>query len=424
MNTKNSSRRRKNRARAGIIFYSLFVLFTPFKAYKILTHPFDVSTDEVFLVLGFITVLLGSFDKSKIKMAFIDIFLLFLMFIASLVSSLANSFITMYSITSMVKILLVYFAGVFAIGSISDVVFLLRSIVSAAVLSSLVAVMQAFFGFFLELGRPTTSSLFLIRTAGPYTIYGEFGFLLLLALPCTMMSYCSRHGTIIRNKVFSLAILALTATGIALSQTRGVWLSAITVSVLTGFTCVKTKMNIRSRKYYLFVLILMGILVAFYWKHFLGLWDYLSAMRVHDTLEMRIALLRFSVELFKRNPLIGIGIARYHEVADQFGEYAVIHNLFAEVLVSLGLLGGVLFFAFIILSVYRAIVLFLSNDSQFGLLPSIVPLGILGVFIESQAVRSFYSQELWLAFTILSGMFFVFKERSVIGSGKVKHVLR
>jgi len=65
----------------------------------------------------------------------------------------------------------------------------------------------------------------------------------------------------------------------------------------------------------------------------------------HDSMDNRWLLIKNSFEIFKENPIIGVGIGNCINVSGvKYGIWLPTHNLYTQILSELGLLGGIIFF--------------------------------------------------------------------------------
>jgi len=210
-------------------------------------------------------------------------------------------------------------------------------------------------------------------------------------------------------RIFALISFAFSVWAMVLTMTRGVW-----VALPFGIIVFALIIGYKNRRY-LILFIVIFLLIAVFLS--LGVEyqlfpDYLSrrveSLFIIDSGRERIW--KASWEMFKDNPILGIGVGNFTEVAPQYMEgrtYSHAHNLFIHIALEFGLLGifALLWFVYELGKLLIPL-LFLNSLHQ----PILA--GIFGVFtsffIHTLTDLSIYDRglALVLVFVISLGIYF------------------
>lgn len=272
-------------------------------------------------------------------------------------------------------------------------------LILAGVLASAVAITQGAFDIPAGVGRvlPARSiagyQFPISRSAGLYGTYGEFGMLVISSLAVALSGVATLSDTRARFLVGGAALVLI--GGLLTAQTRGVWVAATAAVIALGYRTLaqRTSFTTASGVTAAVALVLsLPVVVAL---------RSLFAIQPATVYE-RLEVYRFAIRLFVDNPLVGVGYDGFRPIAREVGIDIAVHNVFLEVGLSTGLVGGCLFAGFLLRVVRRAGWLFTADQTT--LLARAAPFVLIGVLIEAQLFRGLYAYELWVALGIVAGV--------------------
>ena len=178
-------------------------------------------------------------------------------------------------------------------------------------------------------------------------------------------------------RIFALISFVFSVWAMVLTMTRGVWLA-----LPFGIAVFALIVGYKNRRYFtgtLIIILLIAVFLSLGLEY--ELFPSYFSRRVENLFTIdsgRERIWRGSWEMFKDNPILGVGAGNFSEAAPQYMEgrtYSHAHNLFIHIALELGLLGifAVLWFVY---ELGRRLIplLFLNSRYQFILA------GIFGVF--------------------------------------------
>lgn len=298
------------------------------------------------------------------------------------------------------KYLITYTLTAYLVFTVPNTRAVANALLLAAVLAALSAGAQAVSTIPVGFGRPLPPrtvagySFPFVRTAGVYGTYGQFGMLLLSALPIgfsLLMDYRAR----IRKLLVAVAI-SIVFLGMLLSQTRGIWIAAFVVSAFYGGQILARHVSVHTLLGFLISLVLVTI-VPIIWigKSLISI----EPATVYERLEVYV----FSIRVVTTHPLIGVGYGGFRPIAEVVGIDIAVHNIVLEVLTTTGLLGAVPFGVLLLRLTRRAVWLF--NRHTTDPLVRAAPFATLGVLLQAQLFQGLYAYELWITLGLLTGIF-------------------
>lgn len=399
--------------------YLGFLFLIPFDHYGIKIASFHISLGDIFL--GFIFMLLFSIlcmPRISLKIhrfSQADILLLLLVFGAGLLPSILNHSATSFIFTkSILKLLFIYFITILLVNSLNLFDKAVKIILLSALLASCLAILQSFWSvsWINQLGRLLQAReigrvvLPFQRSAGPYTLYGQYGMWLVSILPGVIISFFTpRYHVVLKNRIWIATSLTILSLGIVVSQTRGIWISAglVTLGSLLFSLQNKIKRSTFILLTSLLILFLMLPLIIFFSPKIITTFIQIKPSTVYE----RINIIQVASTIFHKYPIFGIGYSNFLNVASKYGIEKTIHNIFWETLVSTGLVGFIPFLAFLGIISGRAIKVYREKRVASPGYFVAIPLGFMGVMIEAQFIRALYSEELWLIMGLVSTLYFL-----------------
>jgi len=193
--------------------------------------------------------------------------------------------------------------------------------------------------------------------------------------------------------------LLLSTAAVIATGSRGAWL---------GFAGMLTSLTLFNRKLLTAVLLIILIAALIIALNPYSYARFLSIFSLEKGGNMsRIYIWQASLKMIKDHPVFGLGLGVFPLA---FPEYAVAehsvdtftyaHNLFLQIAVELGLVGGVLFFLALVSVYYMAFSLAKTGNSVYqGLFAS-----LLGVLIHQQLDIPIWKMHIGLSFWILVGL--------------------
>lgn len=389
---------------------SLFIIFMPYKPYGLVTFYFTLAlSDFALLGVSLITVLAeGILRKLQFpRPLFTDgVLVCGFIIVAASSSTLNGNANAVYATTLITWLAVIYGLTSFVIISKGSLQIAVRAVIISACIVSFIAIGQSFFGVFMDIGRPAPARMIgpitipVERSAGPYGTYGRFGMLLLLAFPAVLLERLDPETpSLFPNRWSVNAILLLLTVGILISQTRGTWIAAIVVTSITLAIYGKRKLSPQQQRQALVVSAICLIPVLIF-----ALLEMVE-MNV-STVLIRLKVYTIAVHVFMDNPIFGVGYQHFIPAASQYSEVTAIHNVFLEVLATLGLIGAVIF-GLLFLRVGTRLAKTMVNTADEGTLPVAIPIGAIGVIVQAQVVRGLYAQEFWFTLGLVTAAYFV-----------------
>jgi len=204
------------------------------------------------------------------------------------------------------------------------------------------------------------------------------------------------------KKISTLALFLLGLYVINLSGTRSALIALVIVSLLIFYIMWKPYLKERIfiiKKYSLifFPIIIIGIIFIDIPK----VYSFISE-RIHDisSINLRLELYKEAINQFLSYPIFGSDFILFHEK----GSYP--HNIFLEVLMSMGLI-GITIFTIIIIYSFRSVYF----NIKFDLSSSWISLLFIQYFIKAFFSLPFYrNEEFWILLALVLVQYFRFKQ--------------
>lgn len=186
---------------------------------------------------------------------------------------------------------------------------------------------------------------------------------------------------------------------IILSGSRKSFLS-IAIMLLLWFTFIQLDIlkNKSKHKVINFLILLLAmILGAYFFVSFVTESSmFLRLERLLDSGdEARLLMYSTAVELFKQNPIIGVGINNYR-VLTYFQTYS--HSTYAEILVSTGLIGTIIYFIPYISQFFKIVKLIRSENNYIVKKVRLLGIMLLIILLLGIGVIHFYSMYVFIVF--------------------------
>lgn len=114
-----------------------------------------------------------------------------------------------------------------------------------------------------------------------------------------------------------------------------------------------------------------------------GMTNFFSGQgNVDDSTLVRIQMIDRGIELFKKKPILGYGIANY-SVVSPFSTYS--HNNYVELLVGVGIIGTIVYYSIYIYIIFN-LLRFKKKDKSLSLFFALV----LGIVVMEYGLVSYY----------------------------------
>ena len=301
----------------------------------------------------------------------------------------------------------------------------LRRIHSAILLSLAVAVVYALFRFVIEYNRSGSVVSAFVNFQGFFVERNEFGLFMIYASGF-LLPFALNDAERLRYKV----LLVLTAGALLLNFSRGSLL-ALGIMIVADRLGAGRLFSARPVRRSLLALggigiaAVAGLLVLF--PNLAGLTEFLEIFASRsfgfgsasdETTSVRLLFIQTAARAFLAHPLFGHGIGNAGYALNQFGhaadygtvtlrgavqppvyELGTTSNIFADLLLEMGLFGLLAFLAFIAAVLRSAIVVF-PPRGRGGLLHTGALLSVLGIFINGLSYNSLYLPFTWVALAL------------------------
>jgi O-antigen ligase len=204
---------------------------------------------------------------------------------------------------------------------------------------------------------------------------------------------------ILTRKIISFILLGSLVFLMPFIPSRG-----ILIALIFAFLFIFLKLS-RKRRLILINILAVLLLLAYMGMHFAGsygvnvkrFWSYTGAYA--KGVSYRLNAMKSAIELFKENPILGIGMGEFMLLRGGKGTYP--HNLFVESLVSFGVFAIFIFWPTFIISFKNSIVFLREKSAEKEKI--IIALWFLFFFFESLVSGSLSNfRTLWLFMGILS----------------------
>lgn len=184
-----------------------------------------------------------------------------------------------------------------------------------------------------------------------------FGWLMGLAFIYSMYLYVSG-----RRKIHIFYALSF-FLAVVISQSKGPLFAVLVSMVVLIFNGLVRKDNIS----FIYKLIVFGVILGFGYGY---IFDYIISINPRfeaiirfirgnlvesdsGSIGVRLDFIYESTELWKKNPLFGVGLGNWGEGVG-YDEYRYPHNIFAEIIVEMGIFGLVVLSAFMLIAFFRS----------------------------------------------------------------------
>ncbi|MCK4827823.1 O-antigen ligase family protein, partial [bacterium] len=205
------------------------------------------------------------------------------------------------------------------------------------------------------------------------------------------------------RKILNFVLLGSLVFMIPFIPSRGVL-----ISLILAFLFIILKLSWKNRLRLIGVSAVL-LIIAFTGTHFASIqgidvkraWSYSGAYS--KGISYRINAIKSAVELFKENPVLGIGMGEFMYLREGKGSYP--HNLFVESLVSFGVLALFIFWPLFLISFKNAIVILKKKSAKKE--EVVTSLWFIFFFFESMVSGSLSDfRTLWLFMGILSIIYY------------------
>lgn len=276
----------------------------------------------------------------------------------------------------------------------------LRTIWSGYLVAALVTVVLGLLGYF---GLIPYSELFLHggRVSGTFKDPNVFGPFL---VPVILLLGARLTGEMRLRTWWTLAFLGLMFFGILLTFSRGAWANM----VISALVYILLRLFVRPTPTEIFKLTMLGglmtvlsvavVIWAISTPQVSGLFFERAVLFHTYDVEAggRFSALAEALEMSLHNPIgIGPGQSPYYFTTEP-------HNLFLHILVETGWLGGITFFLFIMLTLWRSFQ-FCLRKSEVHDTYIIIFASVIGVLVESLIIHSTHWRHLYLLLAMLWG---------------------
>ena len=182
----------------------------------------------------------------------------------------------------------------------------------------------------------------------------------------------------------------------------------VLISLILAFLFIILKLSWKNRLRLIGVSAVL-LIIAFTGMHFASIqgidvkraWSYSGVYS--KGISYRINAIKSAVELFKENPVLGIGMGEFMYLREGKGSYP--HNLFVESLVSFGVLALFIFWPLFLISFKNAIVILKKKSAKKE--EVVTSLWFIFFFFESMVSGSLSEfRTLWLFMGILSILYY------------------
>jgi O-antigen ligase len=403
------------------------LIFTiPFDSYGILdAASFSISLGDLILlfIIFIIAINLAFFDTKFTvpRTGQIDFFMLVSILVWGGLSAYLNDSNAINAVLYMkaiFKLSFIYMITVIFLNNPSKLQWGAKAILLSALGTSILATVQALGVVPLEIGRPLRSRLSeliamnILRSAGPYVIYGHYGMWLLLGFFLALSMTLPSKG-LARRSALMLVVLSL-LIGIVVSQTRSIWLAAF-LSICGFFLTYSSKPQPRMipGNPVVRVTLLLTLIFSLFTLSIIQSLITSSVNLQPGTLYERLRIAHVGITLFTQHPILGIGYGRFLELAEGAGVIKVPHNIFLELLLSTGILGITLFLIFLgIIFIRISRTIKMTSDLGNQTLARGLLWAFFAIMVIAQFVRGLYSAELWVSMGLISAFYFTIRKES------------
>jgi len=188
-----------------------------------------------------------------------------------------------------------------------------------------------------------------LRVNGPYDNDAVFGVNVVMCFFAILYKYSILErikNSLFINKLFYISILCLLSLVVFLNYYRGIWLALI-FGLLFWFILRRKKLKRLFLYIFIFLLVLIPML-----NNLQNSFLFQSRILRIDTIMFRLNLFRISFDIFKQNPLTGLGLFNHFNIsATNTGS----HSTYLAILADMGILGFCMFMFLIIALFYQSV---------------------------------------------------------------------
>ena len=365
------------------ILFSLIVSFVIFLDYHVINidnmatfHGLTISILDIFLVLLILRKILFrdqnpniTPDKNNLSIqSKLMAGILLAIFSVSIIGS-QNMSLTLFGLIQHVKMVVLFFFIANDVNSENDFKFISYSFTCALALISLYCIAQYVtkINFTISFQVKTRALWYKggFAPAGPTGSSNITGGQIVTLLPFCLLAVMKSKNHYLR--IFAIITTIFGIISLVLTQTRAAW--GILGFVFIVFLCLVCWKKLLKVRYVIFILSFLAIIGIVFLMKFL---DKMSLNDISDpqNLIARLNLMKTGFRMIEAHPLIGIGLNNYNEVMMEYvplvfsGEWQyLIHNKYVLIWSETGTLGFIIYLLFII-TIYRNIIYFISNQSS------------------------------------------------------------
>jgi len=375
---------------------------------------------------------IGEFVRNKKRIIFfprISIPFFFLVGMATL--STANASLPTLSLFEIVQVLKMYLGFLYIgnnIKSRKEIQFVVVFLLFGLFLESLLGLAQYKFDRplvpsilggpeklgYIRLGEP------LSRISGTWASYNDFAWYLTFMLPISVSLLFSRIKGISRA-IYSLTLIAGIGALIC-TLSRAGWYSfvvAVLIVLLLNFSKTKGKTGLNNfGKSILAILIIVSVIVTVN-PRFLNIVNRRVISDDYEAAYSRIPLMQVAWNIIKANPFLGVGINNYTEVMRDYDTTDIgvtsittyqVHNIFLQIAAEMGIV-GLTIFIWLIFMVYKEGLSYIKSgeDPMSNVVVGVIG-GITAFLIHGLVDAASLGNQLFVIFWFLTGIVIAIKE--------------
>lgn len=247
------------------------------------------------------------------------------------------------------------------------------------------------------------------RLGGTLINPNDFGITMLLGLAVTLLLPIGHRFV---HKALTASIISAFVLGVALSGSRKAILGVAGLFIAHGMVLLMRSAGRPAKFLGVTVVVVLSLVAVFYWFQTTPYWSrvenlffFLQGEDVREgSLNERAALMAAGVELWKENPIIGLGTDQFRFHASKFGiRETYSHSNPVEVLANFGLIGALLYYATYVALGWRLATClrrcWLWKELRYRLL-FLTALWMVWLALEAAWV-TYYSKTHWIVFAMV-----------------------